>query len=411
MPWYLYLALKQLRPTGKKLGSFFFIMSVIGVALGVMVLIVVQSVMGGFGQEHRQRAIDVSGHIDITARGRPFVFDQSLREQLEADERVDTLGPYGNGFVLVQLGSAWMGTMAYGIDPRAPEAYGVSRFLAQGSADELSDDTVIISKTLSWQLGASVGDELDVFTPKMLEGLEADEVILPRSFAVVGIYDVEWDPDYIPGLVVTVRSLQDFYGLGRGVHGVTVRLKDEADEVTVASEWSSQLPLGVRAATWQERWAQLMSVLQMEKVMMLFINLFIVAVAVFAIAVAQLLNVVRKTREIGVLQAFGGQPQALWAMFCFQGLLIGVIGTAVGLVGGVGLLSVRGPIIDIIIQLTGSREMLTNFYFFTNLPVHYALSDFVVISVAAVTLSTLAGLLPAWRATRLRPAEAIRSES
>lgn len=411
MPWYLYLALKQLRPTGKKFGSFFFVMSVLGVALGVMVLIIVQSVMGGFGQEHRARAIDVSGHLDLSARGRPFVFQESLRSELEADARVESLGPYGNGFVLVQFESAWDGTAAYGIDPNAPEAYGVSCYLSEGSAAELSDDTVIISQTLAWRLGLRVGDEIDVFTPIMLKALEADEVILPRSFEVVGIYQVEWDPDYIPGLVVTLRSLQDFYALGPRVHGVTVRLKEGVDEAAVVSDWSVFLPLGVRAATWEERWQQLLSVLEMEKVMMLFINLFIVAVAVFAIAVAQLLNVVRKTREIGVLQAFGGQPQALWVLFCFQGLLIGLIGTAVGLAGGVAILSFRGPIIDLIINLTGSRDMLTNFYFFTKLPVHYALNDFVVIGVASVFLSTVAGLLPAWRATRLRPAEAIRVES
>ena len=150
MPWYLYLALKQLRPTGKKFGSFFFVMSVLGVALGVMVLIVVQSVMGGFGQEHRARAIDVSGHLDITARGRPFVFQESLRSVLEEDQRVVSYGPYGNGFVLAQFGSAWDGTAAYGIDPRMPDAYGVSRFLTEGTTDDLGDDSAIISTTLSW---------------------------------------------------------------------------------------------------------------------------------------------------------------------------------------------------------------------------------------------------------------------
>jgi lipoprotein-releasing system permease protein len=411
MPWYLYLALKQLRPTGKKFGSFFFVMSVLGVALGVMVLIVVQSVMGGFGQEHRARAIDVSGHLDITARGRPFVFQESLRSVLEEDQRVVSYGPYGNGFVLAQFGSAWDGTAAYGIDPRMPDAYGVSRFLTEGTTDDLGDDSAIISTTLSWRLGARVGDEIDVFTPTMIKALEAEEVILPRSLEVVGIYQVEWDPDYIPGLVVTLRTLQDFYDLGPRVHGVSVRLEEDVDEVVVAADFATCLPLGVRAATWKERWQQLLSVLEMEKVMMLFINLFIVAVAVFAIAVAQLLNVVRKTREIGVIQAFGGQPQALWALFCFQGLLIGILGTVLGLAGGVTLLSFRGPIIDVIINLTSSREMLTNFYFFTELPVHYALNDFVVIGVAAIVLSTMAGLLPAWRATRLRPAEAIRVES
>ena len=410
MPWNLYLALKQLVPTGKRFGSFFFLMSVVGVALGVMVLIVVQSVMGGFGEMHRQRAIEITGHIDITQRGRPFFINEALRERLDGDPRVTAWGPYANGFVLAQEGSAWMGTMAFGVDPVRPDVYGLTQFLTDGTADALIDDTVIISRSLMWQLGVRVGDEIDIFTPTMIEGLRAEEVILPRSLRVVGVYNVEWDPNFIPGLVVTLRTMQDFYDLGSGAHGITVRLTDDAGELAVAAEWNETMPLGLVAQTWQDRWSQLLTVLEMEKTMMLFINLVIVAVAVFAIAIAQLLNVIRKTREIGVLQAFGGQPRALWGLYCFQGLLIGVLGCALGIGLGVLLLTFSGPIIDLLTRITGSRDLLINFYFFSELPVKYSSGDFIVISVSALVLSTLAGLVPAWKATRLRPAEAIRTE-
>lgn len=410
MPWYLYLALKQLRPTGKRFGSFFFVMSVLGVALGVMVLVVVQSVMGGFGQVHRERAIEISGHIDIGDWGRPYVLNAGVVEMLGEDPRVESFGPYANGFVLVQRDRRWQGTMAFGIDAWEPEVYGLTRFLSSGTIDELTDDTAFVSLSLLRQLGLKEGDEIEVFTPMMIEGLESEEVILPRSLRVVGVYNVEWDPNFVPGLVVTLRTMQDFYGLDGRVHGTTVRLHPEADELVVASDLDERLPLNLRAGTWQARWSQLLSVLEMEKVMMLFINLVIVAVAVFAIAIAQLLNVLRKTREIGVLQAFGGEPRALWGLFCFQGLLIGLIGACLGMLMGVLLLTFRGPVIDLIVELTASRELLLNFYFFNELPVHYALSDFVVIGVSAVGLSTLAGLIPAWRATRLKPADAIRVE-
>lgn len=411
MPWYLYLALKQLRPTGKRFGSFFFVMSVLGVALGVMVLVVVQSVMGGFGQIHRQRAIEISGHLEIGDWGRPFLFDSALANGLEDDPRIAAVGPYANGFVLAQSGRQWQGTMAYGLDPWTPDVYGLTRFLSEGTVEDLSDDTTIVSLTLLRQLGLSIGDEIEVFTPTMIEGLESEEMILPRSLTVVGVYNVEWDPAFIPGLVVTLRTMQDLYSLRGGVHGITVRLHPGHEEIAVAQDWNEQLPLGLNANTWQARWAQLLSVLEMEKVMMLFINLVIVAVAVFAIAIAQLLNVVRKTREIGVLQAFGGEPRALWGLFCFQGLLIGLLGAVLGMLLGVGLLTFRGPVIDLIVELTSSREMLVNFYFFNELPVHYSMNDFLVIGVSAVVLSTLAGLMPAWRATRLRPADAIRVEA
>lgn len=411
MSWSLYLARKQLFPTGKRFGSFFFLMSMVGVALGVMVLVVVQSVMGGFGQQHRARAIEISGHLDINARQRPFQVSDELRAQYGTDARVAAFGPYAHGFVLAQFQSAWVGTMAFGIEPQHPEAYGLANFLVQGSVDDLGDDTVFISQKMMWQLGIGVGDEIEVFTPKMIEGLQAEEVILPRTLEVVGIYRVDWDPDFIPGLLVTLRTMQDFYGLGPRVHGITVRLNDGADERAVAADWNATLPLGLRADTWEVRWAQLLSVLAMEKVMILFILLFVVAVAIFSIAIAQLLNVVRRTREIGLLLAFGADPRALWGLYCFQGLLIGVGGFVLGSLAAVGLLAIRGPVISAIVDATGAREMLTNFYYFFELPVHYSAMDFVVIGLSAIVLSVLAGLLPAWRATKLRPAEAIRTEA
>lgn len=144
--------------------------------------------------------------------------------------------------------------------------------------------------------------------------------------------------------------------------------------------------------------------------MMLFINLVIVAVAVFAIAIAQLLNVLRKTREIGVLGAFGGRPRELWALYCWQGVIIGGLGTALGMLMGVGLLAVRDPIIQGLSALTGTRDTLIQFYYFAHLPVRYSPLDFAIIGVAALGLATLAGLVPAWRAARLKPAEAIRTE-
>jgi lipoprotein-releasing system permease protein len=411
MSWSLYLARKQLWPTGKRFGSFFFILSVLGVALGVMVLVVVQSVMGGFGQEHRARAISISGHLDLNMGGRPFQFTSALDRALGEDERVTHHGPYAHGFVLAQHGAAWVGTMAFGIDAARPEAYGLAGFLTQGSVDSLGDDAVILSQPMMWQLGVGIGDEIEVFTPKMIEGLQAEEVILPRSLEVVGVYRVDWDPEFIPGLLVTARTMQDFYGLEGAVHGVTVRLVDGAEEGLVAAEYNDGLlPFPLRAQTWEVRWAQLLSVLAMEKVMILFVMLPVVLIAVFSIAIGQVVNVVRRTREIGALLAFGANPRALWLMFCFQGFVIGLAGFVLGSLGAVGVLSVRGPIIRGLVEVTGSRDLLTQFYFFTQLPVHYAASDFIVIGACVVGLAVLAGVLPAWRATRLRPAEAIRAE-
>lgn len=410
MPWYLYLALKQLFPTGKRFGSFFFLMSVLGVALGVMVLVIVQSVMGGFGEVHRERMVETTGHIDLTGAGRPFELEPDLLDRLRASNPVLSLAPYAQGIVMAQHGSVPQVPTVYGIDPRMPDAYGLTAMLIGGDLGELTDDTAVVSREFAFRAGVVIGDTLEIYTPRMLEGLNADEVILPLELEIVAMYQIEWNPDYAPGLIVTLRSLQDMYGLESSVHGFTVRLEDDADEFALAREWNDFLPGSVHAQTWKERWASFLWVLDLEKTMMLFINLVIVAVAVFAIAIAQLLNVLRKTREIGVLGAFGGRPRELWGLYCWQGLIIGTLGTALGIVMALGLLSVRDPIIESLSALTGTRDTLTEFYYFAHLPVKYSARDFVVISVAAIGLATLAGLVPAWRAARLKPAEAIRTE-
>jgi lipoprotein-releasing system permease protein len=412
MPWPLYLALKQLFPTGKRFGSFFFLMSVLGVALGVMVLVIVQSVMGGFGAVHRERMVETTGHIDLTGNGRAVVITPETWERLEATPEVVHLGPYARGIVLAQRvgGNVPLAPTVFGIDPIVPAAYGLDGMITQGSVEDLSGDTVIVSRQFAFSAGVRVGDSIEVYTPTMIEALQADEVILPRELEVVGVYNLEWNPDYAPGLIVTLRAMQDMYGLGPRIHGVTVRLTPEADEFAVAEQWNSWLPMVLYAQTWKERWASFLWVLDLEKTMLLFINLVIVAVAVFAISIAQLLNVLRKTREIGVLGAFGGRPREFWGLYCWQGLLIGVLGTALGIVLAVGLLAVRDPIIGVLSSLTGTKQTLIDFYYFAHLPVKYSGRDFVVITIAALFLSTLASFIPAWRASRLKPAEAIRIE-
>ena len=144
--------------------------------------------------------------------------------------------------------------------------------------------------------------------------------------------------------------------------------------------------------------------------MIFFLLTFIIVVAAFSVTSSLLISVVRKTREIGLLGALGGQPRQVAACFCFQGLLIGTVGTFVGLAGGLVILHFRNGIVEGFTRLTASEEVLTRFYQFSQLPSYTSTSDVVMIVVCSVVISTLAGLLPAWRAARLKPVEALRNE-
>jgi lipoprotein-releasing system permease protein len=259
-------------------------------------------------------------------------------------------------------------------------------------------------------LGIHIGSEIEVFSPVMIDRLQENEVVLPRQFEVVGIYNIDWNQEFIPGIICTLRTMQDLYGLGDSVHGIAVRLHDEEDEYVAAAALQELVDPHKRVGTWKERWADFLWVLELEKTMMLFLNLFIVAVAVFAIAIAQLLTVVRKTREIGLLAVIGGGRGGVVGIYCFQGFFIGLLGTLIGIGLAILALSFRDPIIQGLATLTGTRDTLIRYYYFAYLPVVYDTGEIFRIGVLATMLSTLASLLPAWRASRLKPAETLRIE-
>ena len=148
----------------------------------------------------------------------------------------------------------------------------------------------------------------------------------------------------------------------------------------------------------------------MEKNLVSILLLFIILVASFSIMSSLLTTVVRKTREIGLLGALGGRPREIAACFCVQGFLIGLIGTAGGLALGFGFLQVRNELLLLFTKLTGSQETLERFYQFSKVPAHMESADLVVIIVGTIVISTIAGIFPAWRASRLKPVEALRNE-
>jgi lipoprotein-releasing system permease protein len=410
LPWYMYLALRQLVPSGRRIGSVFFLLSVAGVGLGVAVLVIVQSVMGGFGQIHRERIVDTSGHIDINEGGFPFKEAFDLAGSLADKPGVLHVTPYAKGFVMARKGNVPVFPAIYGLAYGENPVFAVDRYLVTGSLDDLYDDTVLISQSLARRLGAWTGSQIEVFSPAMIDRLQDNEMSLPRQFEVAGVYNIDWNQEFLPGIVCTLRAMQDLYAMEDGVHGIALRLEDDADEFAMAVALQEELGQRKTIMTWKERWADFLWVLDLEKTMMLFLNLFIVAVAVFAIAIAQLLTVVRKTREIGLLAVVGGSRGGVLGIYCFQGLFIGLLGSLLGIGLAILCLSFRDPIIQGLATLTGTRDTLIRFYYFAFLPVTYNAGEIFRIGVLAVSLSTLASLIPAWRAARLKPAETLRIE-
>jgi len=412
MPWYLYLALKQLFPSGRRF-PFFTLISILGVALGVMLLIVSISVMGGFQREIRRMIVDTQGDVQVRAEG--LLRDPAAAlTAVEAVDGVAGVAPFAEGVVMLAYQGRPVFPGIQGIDlDRVNDVVPLDRYVRAGGLDLLDDDSIILSIQLAQALGVRIGGRVEVTSPLLLEKLKQDEVFLPRELEIVGIFEIGHQQLDSNTVLVTLRTMQDLYGLGGSVHGLNVKLDPKIDPDDASrriNEALAEVVPGARARSWMEANQDFLFVLQLEKNLIFFLLVFIIVVAAFSVTSSLLIAVVRKTREIGLLGALGARPIHVAACFCFQGFLIGFAGTAAGLVLGYGALYFRNDMVRVFTQLTGSEEALVRFYQFANLPAHLSNEDRSTIVVCSIVISTLAGLLPAWRAARLNPVEALRNE-
>jgi lipoprotein-releasing system permease protein len=410
MPWYLYHALKQLFPSGRFF-SFFSLMSILGVMLGVWVLVLVQSVMNGFGEGIRQRLTETQG--DIRIRSSDVVYDwEEVLSAVEAQDAVVGVAPFAEGVVMLQHENRPQFPFVRGIEPWSESnVVPVERFLTVGSMDAFDDGGVFLGEGLAYSLKAGPGDTVEVFTPLMLEALKEDEVLLPREFTVVGLFRTGSPQVDGNTMITTLRVMQELYGLEDGVHGLVLRLRPGVDAYETGIDLEREvLRPGLEAVSWLESNQDFLFVIEQEKRVISFIIIFIILVASFSIAIALMMAVIRKTREIGLLVAMGARPHQVAYSFCFQGFVIGLVGTLVGIVMAVLSLYYRREILAGYAWITNTQVDFLGQYDVYEIPVHYLASDFIAVTALALIISTLAGLLPALRAARLKPADALRSE-
>lgn len=412
MPWYFYLALKQLFPSGRRF-PFFTAISVLGVALGVAILVIATSVMGGFGYQIKKMTVDTQG--DVQVRGEGLIEDPAAwQAQLAKIPGVVATTPFAEGPVAIMHGLKPQFPGMQGVDVgRITKVVPLEKYLTPASAlTELDDDSIILSSQLAISLGARIGDHVEIYSPLLFEKLRSDSILVPRELRVVGYFEFGHQALDSSVVLVTLRTMQDLYGLRGAVHGINLKIAPGLDADAAAARINAALPPGahLHARSWIEINQDFLFILQFEKNMIFFLLTFIIVVAAFSVTSSLLISVVRKTREIGLLGALGGKPRHVAACFCFQGFFIGVAGTAVGLALGFGILHVRDDIVHVFTKLTQSEAALLRFYQFSHLPAYSDPAYIIAIIVCTVVISTLAGLLPAWRAARLKPVEALRSE-
>lgn len=414
MPWFLYLAFKQLFPTGRRF-PFFTFMSALGVGVGVLLLVVATSIMAGFGHGIRAMIVDTQGEIQVMeATGQGVIRDAGrVMTELEKVSTVAGVTPYARGVVAIMNEGRVDYPAIVGVDlARVGKVIPLDNYMVQGRLEDLDDDSVILSYTLAVKIGARVGSEVEVASPLALEKIKSDEVMLPRILRVAGIFQIGHQHLDRALVIAPLRLMQELYGLGRAVHGLNVRLKPGVNEFEAAAQMNRDVLFGagMRAQTWFETEADFQSIVRFEKYMIFFLLTFIIIVAAISIMSSLLISVVRKTREIGLLGALGASSREVAACFCAQGFFLGIVGTLGGLAVAWVVLEYRNQIVQVLARLTVGPEVFQQFYGFVNLPSHTTADDLTLIIVGSIVASTLAGLVPAWRAAKLKPVEALRSE-
>lgn len=410
----LFLALKYMKPKRTFL-SVISVISVVGVMLGVAMLVIVLSVMSGFDDMWRDKILGFDSHITVSRRGVIEDADR-MAEMIQKVDGVSGVAPYVQGFVYVTHGQNYQIPMMRGVDvdkeklvSQIPNHIVAGRF-------SLDEDEVVVGRDFAFRLGVTVGDKLLIYSPQsFMAGKDEAVLPLPEEVRVSGIFEIgmyEYDVGFI---LLPLSLVQDMFGLNGGVHALRVMTKDpdpypakqvaERIEAVVRGEYPD-----VVVKTWMELNQQFFDTLRLEKHMMFFMLIIIVLVAAFGITNTLIIVVVQKTREIGLLRAVGFSSGSIMRVFFWQGWIQGVIGTALGVGLGMLMLRYRNALMHGMSTLLGRDLFPRMFYQFSEIPARTSVSDIVVIVVLSMILCTLAGFLPAWRASRLDPARALRHE-
>lgn len=418
MRYELWIGLRYTRPKKRGDGrnhfiSFISLISMLGIALGVAALIVVLSVMNGFQQELRTRILGVASHIEISGPNGELADWTRTAQQASQHPDVLAAAPYVEAESMLSFDQEVRGVVVRGVLPAAEER--VADFERHMKAGHLSDLKaggfgIILGADLARALQVLPGDKVTLIAP---QGLVTPAAILPRlkQFTVVGIFDVGMF-EYDSGLaLVDMADAQKLYRMGDHVSGVRLKLKDLFAAPRVAQELQQRYVDADDFVTdWTRGHANFFRAIAIEKNMMFLILLLIVAVAAFNIVSTLVMAVTDKLPDIAILRTLGAAPSGIMAVFIVQGALIGVIGTLIGVAGGV-LLALNIPVVvPFIEQLFHVHFLSKDVYYISELPSQLEWRDVITIGAVSLVLSLLATLYPSWRASRVNPAEALRYE-
>ena len=422
-PFEAFLALRYLRPR-RTFVSVITVISVIGVLLGVAVMIIVIAVMSGFDQQWHDRILGFNAAIEVyNGDFSPITNAPALMKEIQAaSPEVVGVSPFIGGEALLQSERTQNDTNfspAYvdGVDPETQAGVTViPASIIRGKYD-LSDKGILMGPEMAARLGLSVGDRLAVYSGVSLQkNFQAARqtngvAVLPADFTLRGIFNVNFPNFNRTHVVISLDDAARIFEIPEdSVNGVQVKLRDPDRADEVGEKLTNALKESVRAQTWREKFPELFDALAVEKNTMFIILFFIMIVAAFGIVNCQITFVVQKTREIGILKALGATNGQILCLFLSQSVVVGVMGVGLGFGLAVLALHYRNDFLIFMRTVTHTQLLPESIYQVYDLPASIQAHDVLVICGTAFCACVLAGLFPAWKASRLQPVEALRHE-
>ena len=377
--------------------------------LGVAALIVVLSVMNGFTKEVRDRMLSVLSHVEMSSYAGALGDWRQLAERAKQNSEVIAAAPYVNAQAMLTRDDVVRGALIRGIDPALePGVSDIARHLPSGRLADLVDGEfgIVLGLELARALGVSVGDKVTMVAP---QGNVTPAGIVPRlkQFRVVALFEsghFEFDSTLA---LIHLGDAQRMFRVD-GPTGVRLKLKDALQAPLVANELARGLDSNILVRDWSRQNRTYFAAVKTEKRMMFIILTLIVAVAAFNLVSTLVMTVTEKQSDIAILRTLGASPRSVMAVFIVQGALIGVIGTFAGVGLGLALAHNLDVIVPAIERMFGVQFLPKDIYFLNSLPSDPRWSDILPIGIISLVLSLVATLYPSWRASRTRPAEALR---
>lgn len=412
-PYELYAGLRYTRAKRRNhFISFISLASMLGIAIGVTALITVLSVMNGFERELRTRILGMASHATISGFDGGLADWQGVSAIAARNPDIAGLAPYIEGEGMVRVGQELSGTLLRGVLPDQENAVSdIGRHVVAGSLESLEAGrfNIVLGFELATALGATVGDKVDLMIP---QASVTPAGVMPRfrRFTVSGVFRVgmyEFDRGLV---VVHLADAQALLRMDDTVTGVRLKLNDMFEAPRVARELPGELPGMFYVNDWTRSHSNFFRAVRTEKMVMFIILSLIVGVAAFNIVSTLVMVVQDKQADIAIMRTLGATPRSVMAIFMVQGSIIGIVGTLLGVAGGVALALNVESLVPLLERLMGQQFLSPDVYYISDLPSELKSTDVVRIAGLSLALGLLSTLYPAWRASRVQPAEALRYE-